>query len=71
MYQFDTTYMYSITVALIVGLYQKRHPDFSVNPILVFAFIGCCVFLTVVSIFYSDDAFWITFLVLYVLYCCF
>ena len=39
-FQFDTTFMYIITVLIFLKLYQFRHPDITMNAYVIFGFIA-------------------------------
>jgi hypothetical protein len=71
MFQFDTTFMYAITVLLIINLFQKRHPDITPDPSLAWGLIGLCVFFTVIHTYYTGLAFWLVFLFVDIFTCLF
>lgn len=68
MFQFDTTFMYAIAIHLLVCLFQKRHPDATLQPIKAFFLLGLCIMFAVVGIYYETFSVWIAFLVVLCLF---
>jgi len=69
LFQFDTTFMYAITILLIVNIFEKRHADITPDPAVVFGLIGVCVLFTAIHDYASDSEFWVAFLVVDVILC--
>jgi len=69
MFQFDTTFMYAIAIHLAICLFQKRHPDATMEPIKGMFLVGLCIMIAVVGIYYDQSySVWIAFIVLYVIF---
>ena len=61
-FQFDTTFMYIITVLVFLKLYQFRHPDITANAYVIFGFIA--IFLVFEAIgYYSPKGVYMFFFV--------
>ena len=65
-FQFDTTFMYCISVLVFLKVYQFRHSDVTSTAHHVFLVIGVALILEVVGIFYSGWLFWTLFTVVYI-----
>lgn len=61
--------MYSITVLLIINVFEKRHSDITPDPALAFGLIGICVLFTAIHSYTSSTGFWVAFLVVDVVVC--
>ena len=64
-FQFDTTFMYVITILLHLKIFQFRHPDITMNAYKIVAL--SCIFLLMEAVGYyiSTIAFWVFFTVVY------
>ena len=65
-FQFDTTFMYCISVLVFLKVYQFRHTDVTNMAHHVFLVIGVALILEVFGIFYSGWFFWTLFTVVYI-----
>ena len=61
-FQFDTTFMYAISVLVFLKVFQFRHPDITQTAQGVFMVIGIALVLEVVGYLTSHVGFWIVFL---------
>lgn len=64
-FQFDTTFMYLISILMFLKLYQIRHADVSANAVGVFFGLGVALILETISIFYNGPWFWAFFCTAY------
>ena len=67
-FQFDTTFMYAITVLLFLKVYQYRHPDITTTGHFVFMWIGFALFFEMLGYFTEHILFWIIFIFIYVIF---
>ena len=65
-FQFDTTFMYVISVLVFLKVYQFRHSDIAQTAHLVFLVIGLALIVEVIGIFTSSFIFWIIFVTGYI-----
>eukprot|EP00092_Neocalanus_flemingeri_P010561 GFUD01011377.1.p1 GENE.GFUD01011377.1~~GFUD01011377.1.p1 ORF type:complete len:900 (-),score=228.82 GFUD01011377.1:79-2778(-) len=65
-FQFDTTFMYVISVLVFLKVYQFRHSDITQTAHLVFLVIGVALIVEVIGIFTSSEFFWIIFVTGYI-----
>ncbi|XP_045025828.1 SID1 transmembrane family member 1 isoform X2 [Daphnia magna] len=68
-YQFDTTFMYIISMLCMLKIYQTRHPDINAEAHAAFSVLAFVVVLGVVSVFEKTLAFRIIFSVIHLLVC--
>jgi len=66
-FQFDTTFMYLISILMFLKLYQMRHADVSANAVGVFFGLGVSLILETISIIYSGPWFWVFFCGAYII----
>ena len=64
-FQFDTTFMYVITILLFLKIYQFRHPDVTINAYKIIAFSCIFLLLEAVGYYISTIVFWIIFTSIY------
>ena len=65
-FQFDTTYMYVITILIIVKIYQFRHPDVTANAYKIFYGIALLMLGCVIGIYNRETtSFWVFFTIAY------
>ena len=60
-FQFDTTFMYLISLLMFMKLYQVRHADVSPDAVVVFLGLGVALILEIISIYHTGPAFWVLF----------
>ena len=61
-YQFDTAFMYTISLLILAEIYQSRHPDINVNAHTAFGLIAFVIFIGVIGVLYSSSYIWMLFL---------
>ena len=64
-FQFDTTFMYLISILIYIKMYQNRHPDISANSVTAYTVLGSALILEALSLYYSNAYFWIVFCLIY------
>ena len=60
-FQFDTTYMYLISILMMAKLYQNRHPDVSLGAVRTGILLGVVLVLEAISFYEHHYVFWIIF----------
>nr|CAI5856010.1 unnamed protein product [Callosobruchus analis] len=68
-YQFDTSFMYIITVLIMIKLYQNRHPDVNASAYTTFTILGIVIFMATVGILNGSLSIWVAFVVGYSVLC--
>lgn len=68
-YQFDTTFMYAISMLCMLKIYQTRHPDINADAHAAFAVLAFVVLLGVISVFQDSLGFRIVFAGIHLLAC--
>ncbi|XP_057331500.1 SID1 transmembrane family member 1-like [Microplitis mediator] len=68
-FQFDTSFMYIISVLCMVKIYQTRHPDINARATVTFAVLALMIFLGTVGVLNGSNYFWIIFTILHLLIC--
>ncbi|CAD6207953.1 GSCOCG00003211001-RA-CDS [Cotesia congregata] len=68
-FQFDTSFMYIISVLCMVKIYQTRHPDINARATVTFAVLALMIFLGTVGVLNDTDYFWIVFTLLHLIVC--
>ena len=70
-FQFDTAFMYTIAILIILKIYQTRHPDINANAYKACSALACVIFIGVIGVKYGsgNQYFWIFFTALHVLTC--
>jgi len=66
-FQFDTTFMYLISVLVFLKVYQFRHADITQNAYLVFLYVGIALVFEVIGYYTDHWVFWAVFGLVYVL----
>lgn len=66
-FQFDTAFMYIIGWLCMLKMYQTRHPDANAHAHTAYCAIAFVVFFGVIGVTQGSPAFWIVFVVIYVL----
>jgi len=66
-FQFDTTFMYLISLLMFMKLYQVRHADVSPDAVVVFLGLGVALILEIISIYHTGPAFWVLFSICYIM----
>ncbi|KAG0726020.1 SID1 transmembrane family member 1 [Chionoecetes opilio] len=68
-YQFDTSFMYVISVLSMLKIYQTRHPDINASASGTYAALAAAVLLGVIGVLTGTLLFWIIFGLIHVLAC--
>ncbi|XP_034934611.1 SID1 transmembrane family member 2-like [Chelonus insularis] len=68
-FQFDTSFMYIISVLCMVKIYQTRHPDINARATVTFAVLALMIFLGTVGVLNGTDCFWILFSIVHLSVC--
>ena len=63
-FQFDTTFMYIITVLIFLKIYQFRHPDITANAYVIFSTIAVMLVFEAVGYYSPSKAVFLLFTVL-------
>ena len=66
-FQFDTAFMYTISILILMKIYQTRHPDITANAYTAFFALAFVIFVGTLGILDGSLAFWAVFTVLHVL----
>ncbi|KAK7086421.1 SID1 transmembrane member 1-like, partial [Halocaridina rubra] len=68
-YQFDTSFMYVISVLSMLKIYQTRHPDINASACAAYAALAFAVLLGVIGVLAGTLLFWIIFGFIHVISC--
>ncbi|XP_037772501.1 SID1 transmembrane family member 1-like [Penaeus monodon] len=68
-YQFDTSFMYVISVMSMLKIYQTRHPDINASASAAFAALALAVVLGVIGVLTGTTLFWVVFGFIHVISC--
>lgn len=68
-YQFDTSFMYVISVLSMLKIYQTRHPDINASASAVYSALAFAVLLGVIGVVAGTVYFWIIFGLIHVTSC--
>ena len=68
-FQFDTAFMYTISILILLKIYQTRHPDINANAYMAFSALAFIIFVGVIGVLHGDPYFWIFFVTLHVAAC--
>lgn len=66
-FQFDTAFMYTIAILILLKIYQTRHPDINANAYTAFGTLAFVICLGVMGVLHGNVYFWILFTSLHVL----
>lgn len=70
-FQFDTSFMYIISMLSILKIYQCRHPDINASAYSTFVALAFVIFIAMVGVLEETQLFYIVFTVIHVLLCLF
>ncbi|XP_044017812.1 SID1 transmembrane family member 1-like [Aphidius gifuensis] len=70
-FQFDTSFMYIISVLCMVKIYQTRHPDINARASVTFGILALIILLGMVGVLDGSNTFWIIFTIFHVIVCLF
>ena len=70
-FQFDTAFMYAISMLILLKIYQTRHPDINANAYTAFGILAFIIFVGVIGVLYGDGNwyFWVFFTILHCTSC--
>ncbi|XP_066599229.1 SID1 transmembrane family member 1-like [Prorops nasuta] len=68
-FQFDTSFMYIISVLCMVKIYQTRHPDINARAPVTFGVLAVIILLSLIGVFQDSKNYRIVFAVIYLLVC--
>ncbi|XP_046382561.1 SID1 transmembrane family member 1-like [Ischnura elegans] len=68
-FQFDTSFMYVMSVLCMVKIYQTRHPDINARAYATFAALAGIVFIGMWGVLGPSTFFWIGFVTLHIITC--
>ncbi|XP_071441982.1 SID1 transmembrane family member 1-like [Hetaerina americana] len=68
-FQFDTSFMYVMSVLCMVKIYQTRHPDINAKAYATFAALAGVVFIGMWGVLGPSTFFWIGFAALHIITC--
>jgi hypothetical protein len=68
-FQFDTAFMYTISILILLKIYQTRHPDINSNAYTAFSVLAFIIFVGVIGVLHGNIYFWIFFVTLHVTAC--
>ena len=61
--------MYTISILILLKIYQTRHPDINANAYTAFFALAFIIFVAVIGVLHGDTYFWIFFVTLHVVAC--
>ena len=64
-FQFDTTFMYALSVLIFLKVFQFRHSDITPSPRISYLLISVILVVEVIGYFVDNIIFWIFFIVFY------
>ena len=64
-FQFDTTFMYMITVMIFLKMYQFRHPDITANAYVIYLFIAIMLIFEAIGYYSSPGVYMFIFIITY------
>ncbi|PBC32161.1 SID1 transmembrane family member [Apis cerana cerana] len=70
-FQFDSSFMYIITVLCMIKIYQTRHPDINARASVTFAMLAFIIFINLMGVLNGSIYFWILFTITHLLTCLF
>ena len=65
-FQFDTAFMYTISILILMKIYQSRHPDITANAYTASWALAFVIFVGTLGILDGSLRFWVAFTVLHV-----
>ncbi|XP_033223305.1 SID1 transmembrane family member 1-like [Belonocnema kinseyi] len=68
-FQFDTSFMYIISVLCMVKIYQNRHPDINARAPVTFGVLALIIFLGLVGVLDGSVLYWILFTIIHLVVC--
>lgn len=68
-FQFDSSFMYIISVLCMVKIYHNRHPDINARAPVTFGVLAITIFLGLVGVLDGSLIFWITFTIIHLIVC--
>ena len=68
-FQFDTAFMYTISILIVLKIYQTRHPDINANAYSAFGVLAFIIFIGVIGVLHGNVLFWVLFSGLHISSC--
>ena len=68
-FQFDTAFMYTISILILLKIYQTRHPDINANAYTAFGVLAFIIFIGVIGVLHGNVYFWVFFTGLHCISC--
>lgn len=68
-FQFDTAFMYTLSILIVMKLYQMRHPDVTANAYTAYGTLAFVIFVGVIGVLNGSTIFWIIFSAVHVIVC--
>ena len=68
-FQFDTAFMYTISILILLKIYQTRHPDINANAYSAFGVLAFIIFIGVIGVLHGNVLFWVLFSGLHISSC--
>ena len=68
-FQFDTAFMYTISILILLKIYQTRHPDINANAYSAFGVLAFIIFIGVIGVLHGNLLFWVLFSGLHISSC--
>lgn len=68
-FQFDTAFMYTISILILLKIYQTRHPDINANAYTAFGVLAFIILISTIGVLKGSLIFWIFFTSLHIISC--
>nr|CAD7203883.1 unnamed protein product [Timema douglasi] len=68
-FQFDTSFMYVISMLCMVKIYQTRHPDINASAYATFGVLAIVIFIGMFGVLEGTLSFWVIFTVVHLVIC--
>nr|CAD7587558.1 unnamed protein product [Timema genevievae] len=68
-FQFDTSFMYVISMLCMVKIYQTRHPDINASAYATFGVLAIVIFIGMCGVLEGTLSFWVIFTVVHLVIC--
>ena len=59
LFQFDTAFMYTIALLILLKIYQTRHPDINANAYSAFGALAFIIFIGSIGVLHATWYFWV------------
>ncbi len=68
-FQFDTAFMYTISILILLKIYQARHADINANAYTAFGVLAFVIFIASIGVLHGNVYFWAFFSIVHVSSC--